>query len=54
MKFGWDAQKNVANRGKYGIDFETAKARWLGKNRIEIEAPHPFEERRILMAHLYL
>ena len=53
MKFEWDARKSIANRGKHGIDFETARALWLDENRIEIEAPHPVEERRILIAHLH-
>ena len=53
MKFEWDARKNIANRGKHGIDFKTAKALWLDDNRIEINAPHPVEERRILIAHLH-
>ncbi|MHB8881038.1 MAG: BrnT family toxin [Thermodesulfovibrionales bacterium] len=45
-----DARKSVANSSKHGIDFETAKALWFDENRIEIEAPHPVEERRILIA----
>lgn len=53
MKFDWDARKNVANKGKHGIDFETAQALWLDENRIEIEAPHPVEKRRILIAYLH-
>jgi|MudIll2142460700_1097286.scaffolds.fasta_scaffold821357_2 hypothetical protein len=53
MTFDWDARKDVANRGKHGIDFETAKALWLDENRIEIAAPHPVEERRILIARLH-
>jgi hypothetical protein len=28
MIFEWDAQKNLANKEKHGIDFETAKALW--------------------------
>jgi uncharacterized DUF497 family protein len=52
MKFGWDARKSVANKGKHGIDFETARALWLDENRIEIGAPHPIEERRILIGRL--
>jgi uncharacterized protein len=51
MKFEWDSRKSSANRDKHGIDFESAKALWLDENRIEIEAPHPIEERRILIAH---
>ncbi len=50
MKFDWDARKSLANSSKHGIDFGAAKALWLDENRIEIEAPHPVEERRILIA----
>jgi uncharacterized protein len=52
MIFNWDVRKNVTNKGKHGIDFEAAKALWLDENRIEIEAPHPVEERSILIAYL--
>lgn len=52
MKFDWDARKSAANKRKHGIDFESAKALWLDESRIEIEAPHPIEERRILIARL--
>ena len=53
MKFEWDVQKSIANKSKHGIDFETAKELWLDVNRIEIEAPYPVEERRILIAYLH-
>jgi hypothetical protein len=53
MAFDWDARKSTANRDKHGIDFETATALWLDENRIEIEAPHPVEERRIIIARLH-
>jgi uncharacterized protein len=53
MKFEWNARKSIANRDKHGIDFETARALWLDENRIEIEVPHPVEERRILIAHFH-
>jgi uncharacterized DUF497 family protein len=53
MKCEWDSRKSTENRSKHGIDFETAKALWLDENRIEIEAPHPIEERRILIAQLH-
>ena len=52
MKFEWDARKSIANK-KHGIDFETARDLWLDENRIEIETPHPVEERRILIAYLH-
>jgi uncharacterized protein len=52
MKFEWDVAKNSANRLKHGIDFETAKDLWLDENRIEIQAPHPVENRHIIIAKL--
>jgi uncharacterized DUF497 family protein len=53
MTFDWDARKSSANRGKHGIEFETATALWLDENRIEVEAPNPVEERRIIIARLH-
>lgn len=53
MKFEWDPAKSKTNRNKHGIDFETAKGLWLDENRIEIEAPHPLEERSITIAKLH-
>jgi len=49
MKFEWDAKKSSANKIKHGIDFETAKNIWLDENRAEIHAPHPVEDRRIII-----
>ena len=48
MKFEWDAFKSSSNRLKHGIDFEIAKGLWLDENRIEIQAPHPIENRHII------
>lgn len=53
MAFEWDPRKSAANKMKHGIDFETAQGLWLDENRIEIEAPHPVEERTILIAQLH-
>jgi uncharacterized DUF497 family protein len=53
MKFEWDAAKSKANKEKHGIDFETAKELWLDDHRIEIDAPHPVEERNIIIAKLH-
>jgi len=50
MKFEWNPNKSESNRKKHGIDFETAKALWLDDNRVEIYAPHPVEDRMILIA----
>ena len=50
MKFEWDPKKDRTNRIKHGIDFETAKNLWSDENRIEILAPYPLEDRRILIA----
>jgi len=49
MKFEWDANKSNANKIKHGIDFETAKNIWLDDNRVEIHAPHPVEDRHIII-----
>jgi len=50
MDFEWDPVKNQSNRRKHGIDFETAKDLWLDENRVKIYAPHPVEDRMILIA----
>ena len=50
MKFEWNPNKSESNRRKHGIDFEAAKALWLDDNRVEIYAPHPVEDRMILIA----
>lgn len=49
MKFGWDEDKSRINKAKHGIDFETARDLWLDENRIEIHAPHPLEDRMIII-----
>ena len=50
MKFGWDEEKSRTNQDKHGIDFEAAKNLWLDEDRVEIHAPHPIEDRRIIIA----
>ena len=50
MDFEWDPDKSQSNRRKHGIDFETAKNLWLDENQVEIHAPHPVEDRKILVA----
>ena len=50
MKFEWDPDKSNLNQKKHGIDFETAKNLWLDGSRVEIHAPHPIEDRSILIA----
>ena len=52
MRFEWDADKSSSNKSKHGIDFETAKELWLDENRIEIHAPHPIEDRWIVIGKL--
>ena len=49
MKFEWDEDKSRINKAKHGIDFETARGLWLDENRIEIHAPHPLEDRMIII-----
>ena len=50
MKFEWDAEKAEPIRSKHEIDFEAAKNLWLDEDQIEIYAPHPIEDRRIIIA----
>ncbi|MDD1750714.1 MAG: BrnT family toxin [Methanothrix sp.] len=52
MRFEWDVAKSNVNRVKHGIDFETAQDLWLDESRIEIQAPHPIEDRRIIIGKL--
>ena len=52
MKFEWDAFKSSSNRLKHGINFATAQDLWLDESRIEIQAPHPVENRHIIIGKL--
>lgn len=52
MRFEWDSDKSSSNKLKHGIDFEKAKELWLDDNRIEIHAPHPIEDRWIVIGKL--
>lgn len=49
MNFEWNNDKSNSNKMKHGIDFETAKNIWLDENRIKIHAPHPVENRGIII-----
>ena len=53
MKFEWNAEKSKTNKVKHGIDFETAKGLWLDENHVEIQAPHPVEDRCIIIGKLH-
>jgi hypothetical protein len=50
MKFEWGDSKSESNERKHGINFETAKELWKDEKRVEIHAPHPLEDRIILIA----
>ncbi len=50
VKFVWDEEKRRTNQDKHGIDFEAAKNLWLDEDRVEIHAPHPVENRSIIIA----
>ena len=52
MKFEWDPQKSLVNRGKHNIDFDSTKSLWNDPDRIEILAPHPLENRFILIGKI--
>ncbi len=49
MRFEWDPNKNLSNFAKHGIDFEAATNLWLDEDRVEIWAPHPVEDRGIII-----
>jgi len=53
MQFEWDPEKSESNREKHGIDFQTAKGLWHDEFRIEIYAPHPVENRGIIIGKLH-
>ena len=50
VKYEWDEEKSKINQDKHGIDFEAAKNLWLDEDQIEIYAPYPIEDRRIIIA----
>jgi hypothetical protein len=52
MNFEWDSKKSESNQEKHGIDFETAQWLWQDEFRIEIQAPHPIEDRWIIFGKL--
>jgi uncharacterized DUF497 family protein len=47
--FDWNEDKSKINKAKHGIDFETAKNLWLDEDRVEIQAPHPIGDRKIII-----
>lgn len=53
MKFEWDPAKSESNRKKHGIDFQTAKEVWSDELLVEIYAPHPVENRGIVIGQLH-
>ncbi len=53
MSFEWNDEKSRKNMSKHGIDFDTAKALWDDPNRVEIHAPHPIENRNILVGKIW-
>jgi hypothetical protein len=52
MKFQWDHPKSQSNLEKHGIDFEAASELWVDPNRVEIQAPYPFENRHVLIGRI--
>jgi uncharacterized DUF497 family protein len=52
MNFEWDLLKNAKNKAKHDIDFDTAKGLWDDENRVEIHAPHPVEDRWIIIGSI--
>jgi hypothetical protein len=52
MKFQWDDRKSQSNLKKHGIDFAQASELWDDPNRVEIQAPHPLENRHVLIGRI--
>jgi hypothetical protein len=52
MEFEFDPAKNAANQEKHGIDFVEAQALWYDDFRIDVEANHDLELRRITIGRI--
>ncbi|MBW1925209.1 MAG: BrnT family toxin [Deltaproteobacteria bacterium] len=52
MIFEWNEEKSRNNERKHGIDFQEATRLWDDKDRVEIKAPYPLENRYILIGRL--
>jgi len=52
VNFEWDENKNLSNKYKHGIDFNSAMEIWNDIRRIEIEASYPLENRSILIGKI--
>ena len=46
-------RKERVKQRKHSIDFQTAKGLWQDELRIEIKAPHPVENRSIVIGQLH-
>ena len=52
MVFEFDPQKSAVNKGKHGIDFQTAQALWDDPDYIEIPARTVDEARFLVVGHI--
>jgi uncharacterized DUF497 family protein len=52
MEFEWNEKKNLANKSKHGIDFDTATELWNNQDRIEIQTHFPAENRNALIGKI--
>lgn len=52
MDFEWDNGKNISNKEKHKIDFETAKSLWHDENRVDIIILYSIENRMITIGKL--
>lgn len=49
LSFEWDENKNVANKAKHGIDFETAALVFSDRRRVEfVDTIHSTDEERYI------
>ena len=52
MQFELDPAKSTANKKKHGIDFVEAQALWYDERRLDIDASHLQEARRITVGRI--
>lgn len=49
LSFEWDENKNIANKAKHGIDFETAALVFSDRRRVEfVDTIHSTDEERYI------
>ena len=52
MQFEFDPAKSASNKEKHGIDFVEAQALWYDERRLDVDAGHLQEARRITVGRI--